>query len=262
VDDDATLAPPVAPGPAVAPAAKKNSLIAPGVLGVLAVVGGAAYFALKPSAPAAVATAPQTKSIPEPVGKPEAASREVAPAPATAPADSPGPAPSAAETASPAPKASAQTGTSAAEQKTRREAIAAREARERANREAEERARREAGAKREAEEKAKIAAAARAEPTQMAKVPPSSQPPEPVRAAPDADALYRQALDMERTGKISDAVRVLEQAANAGSGPAAKRLGDIYGRGEGDVSRDYLESLKWYDLARQKGESVPTARGR
>ena len=263
VDDDATLAPPVAPGPAVAPAAKKNSLIAPVVLGVLAVVGGAAYFALKPSAPAAVATAPQTQSIPEPVGKPEGASREVAPAPAAAPADSPGTAPSAAETASPAPKASAQTGTSAAEQKTRREAIAAREARERANREAEERARREAGAKREAEEKAKIAATARAEPTQMAKVPPpSSQPLEPARAAPDADALYRQALDMERTGKISDAVRVLEQAANAGSGPAAKRLGDIYGRGEGDVSRDYLESLKWYDLARQKGESVPTARGR
>jgi serine/threonine-protein kinase len=214
---------------------------------VFAVAGGAAYFSLKPSVPSAVVTAPQTKSMPGSVAKPETASRQVAPAPGSARAQtSPG---------EQQKRDTAERTKREADNRAKRDAeprvetIAAREARERAKVEAEERARREAEIKREAEEKARIATA-KAEPVQTAK------------ATVNADALYRQALDMERTGKISDAVLVLKQAADAGSGPAAKRLGDIYGRGEGDVSRDYLESLKWYNLARQKGESVPTAKGR
>jgi serine/threonine protein kinase len=251
-DSDTTLVlplPPHAPGsfPPVAPAGKRSSLIAPVAVGVFAVAGGAAYFSLKPSVPSAVVTAPQTKSMPGSVAKPETASRQVAPAPGSAPAQtSPG---------EQQKRDTAERTKREADNRAKRDAeprvetIAAREARERAKVEAEERARREAEIKREAEEKARIATA-KAEPVQTAK------------ATVNADALYRQALDMERTGKISDAVLVLKQAADAGSGPAAKRLGDIYGRGEGDVSRDYLESLKWYNLARQKGESVPTAKGR
>jgi serine/threonine-protein kinase len=242
--------PPLAPGsfPPVAPAWKRSSLIAPVALGVFVVAGGAAYFSLKPSVPSAVVTAPQTKSMPGSVAKPETASRQVAPAPASAPAQT--------SNGERQKRDTAARNKREADNRTKRDAeprvdaVAAGEARERTRVEAEERARREAEIKREAEEKARIATAAKAEPVQTAK------------ATVNADALYRQALAMERTGKISDAVLALKQAADAGSGPAAKRLGDIYGRGEGDVSRDYLESLKWYNLARQKGESVPTAKGR
>ena len=311
------------------PAGKKSSLMIPAVLGSLAVAGGAAYFILKPGAPTAVATAPQTNSAPESVAALATAPRQAGPAPAGAAT----PTPAAVKTESAAPKAPAQAEPSTlqqqkrdaedkarreseskaqqaadkarrdteeraqreadnrakraaeetvlreaqakreAEDKLRREAAAGRERAKQegeerargevqAKREADDRARREADVKREAEEKAKLAAAAKAEATQLAKSEPGTPPPEPAKAAANSGALYQKALEIERDGKISDAVRVLKQAANAGSGPAAKRLGDIYGRGEGDVSRDYLESLKWYNLARQRGESVPTAKGR
>ena len=249
----------------VAPAWRKSALTIPAILGSLAVAAGAAYFVLKPGAPTAVATAPQKNSTPESV--------------ATLPTAPPQAGPAAAKTESAAPKTPVQPDASIlqqqkhdaednakreAESKAQREAAdkTRRETEERAKREADDRARREADMKREAEEKAKLAAAAKAESAQLAKAKPSAPQPEPAKAAPNSDALYQKALEIERGGKISEAVRILKQAANAGSGPAAKRLGDIYGRGEGDVSRDYLESLKWYNLARQRGEPVPTARGR
>ena len=40
---------------------------------------------------------------------------------------------------------------------------------------------------------------------------------------------------------------------------AARKLGDIYGRGAGDVPRDYEESIKWYEVARSRGVDVPKA---
>ena len=43
---------------------------------------------------------------------------------------------------------------------------------------------------------------------------------------------------------------------------AAKRLGEIYDKGIAGVSRDYAESLKWYNAARVLGEEVPLAKGR
>ncbi len=255
----------------VAPAWRKSSLMISAVLGSLAVAGGAAYFVLKPGTPTAVAAAPQTNSAPETVATLATAPRQAGPAPVGAPAEATAPAPAASKTKSTAPKTPAQPKASIlqqqkrdAEDKARREAEskAQREAADKARREADNRARREADMKRQAEEKARPAAAAKAESVRLAKAEPSSPPPEPAKAAPNSDALYQKALEIELGGKISDAVRVLKQAANAGSGPAAKRLGDIYGRGEGNVSRDYLESLKWYNLARLKGESVPTAKGR
>ena len=72
----------------------------------------------------------------------------------------------------------------------------------------------------------------------------------------DAAAMYQQALAMESSGKAADAVRIYRRAARAGHGKAAKRLGDIFDRGVPGVSRDYAESLQWYQTARDLGETV------
>jgi serine/threonine-protein kinase len=64
---------------------------------------------------------------------------------------------------------------------------------------------------------------------------------------------------MENNGDAKGAIRLYRRAARAGSGKAAKRLGEIYDRGVPGVSRDYAESLQWYETARQLGETIETA---
>ena len=82
-------------------------------------------------------------------------------------------------------------------------------------------------------------------------------------AAPaGSEQLLDQAVALEREGKGGDAVKVYVRAARAGNGKAAKRLGDIYDKGIAGVSRDYAESLKWYNAARVLGEEVPMAKSR
>ena len=71
-----------------------------------------------------------------------------------------------------------------------------------------------------------------------------------------------QAQTAEKGGRVAEAVRFYKQATAAGSGAAAKRLGDIYGKGAGDVSRDYQESLRYYEIARSRGVEVPRASSR
>ena len=58
------------------------------------------------------------------------------------------------------------------------------------------------------------------------------------------------------SGKASQAIRIYRRAARAGNGKAAKRLGEIYDKGVPGVSRDYAESLQWYETARQLGETI------
>jgi eukaryotic-like serine/threonine-protein kinase len=84
-----------------------------------------------------------------------------------------------------------------------------------------------------------------------------------ISSAPSgADTLLEQGLALEQQGKGNDAVKVYVKAARAGSGKAAKRLGEIYDKGLGGVARDYAESLKWYNAARVLGEEVPMAKSR
>jgi serine/threonine-protein kinase len=126
---------------------------------------------------------------------------------------------------------------------------------------------------REAERDAEVAAKAIGKPAeQIAAVSPSITAPSAaapsaaaVAAAPaapaakagsDIEAMYQQALAMEKSGKAADAVRIYRRAARAGHGKAAKRLGDIFDRGVPGVSRDYAESLQWYQTARELGETV------
>ena len=68
--------------------------------------------------------------------------------------------------------------------------------------------------------------------------------------------MYQQAQALESSGKASEAIRIYRRAARAGHGKSAKRLGEIYDRGVPGVSRDYAESLQWYETARQLGEAV------
>ncbi len=82
------------------------------------------------------------------------------------------------------------------------------------------------------------------------------------KAEASGDSLFRQGFALERRGKGGDAVKVYARAAVAGSGKAAKRLGEIYDQGIAGVSRNNAESLKWYNAARVLGEDVPVAKNR
>ena len=96
---------------------------------------------------------------------------------------------------------------------------------------------------------------ARAEQTNVASAPTGA-------ARSSGDALFSQAASLEQEGKGREAVKMYTQAARAGNGKAAKRLGEIYDKGLAGISRDYAESLKWYNAARVLGEDVPMAKSR
>jgi len=81
--------------------------------------------------------------------------------------------------------------------------------------------------------------------------------PAPVDPATFAAARYGDAQKLERSGDWTGAVQAYHDAAENGHGPAQKRLGDIYGSGQGDVKRDYDTSLRWYKRAQEQGEQVP-----
>jgi serine/threonine protein kinase len=84
-----------------------------------------------------------------------------------------------------------------------------------------------------------------------------------VAAAPSSgDALFSQAAALEQQGKGNEAVRAYRNAVRAGSGEAAKRLGDIYNKGIAGVAPDYAESLKWYTTARAMGVDVQLQKAR
>jgi serine/threonine-protein kinase len=81
-------------------------------------------------------------------------------------------------------------------------------------------------------------------------------------AVSGTDTLFAQASALEQQGKGVDAVKAYTRAARAGHSKAMKRLGEIYDKGIPGVSRDYAESLKWYNAARVLGEDVPLAKSR
>ena len=109
------------------------------------------------------------------------------------------------------------------------------------------------------EEAARKALAAAGKASKAATVVASSAPPVAAATQSEFETLYQQALAMEQGGKPADAIRIYRRAARAGSGKAAKRLGEIYDKGIAGVSRDYAESLQWYETARGLGETVESA---
>ena len=78
------------------------------------------------------------------------------------------------------------------------------------------------------------------------------------KANSDPDALFTQAQSAEKEGRSREAVDLYKRAYSAGNGRAARMLGDIYGKGTGEVGRDYGEQLQWYEKAKAAGVDVPT----
>ena len=119
-----------------------------------------------------------------------------------------------------------------------------------------EKSRQEAAAKAEAEAKAKAATvpAPSAAPT-----PPPAAPAPSAAPAPggDASAQYQEGLRLEKEGKLAEAMKQFLAAANGGYGPAMKKVGDIYNKGNAAVPRDYMQSIKWYNRAKKAGVDVP-----
>ena len=79
----------------------------------------------------------------------------------------------------------------------------------------------------------------------------------PVDAAAQQALARARAAEME--GRLPEAVRSYREAAASGSGGAAKRLGEIYGRGAPGVDRDMAEALRWNRAALERGEVMAEA---
>ncbi|HEY5637724.1 MAG TPA: hypothetical protein VIS77_12595 [Burkholderiales bacterium] len=57
---------------------------------------------------------------------------------------------------------------------------------------------------------------------------------------------------------VSPNVAPLVEAAERGHGPAQRQLGAIYDKGAPGTPRDFAESMRWYQKAREQGEEIPT----
>lgn len=75
---------------------------------------------------------------------------------------------------------------------------------------------------------------------------------------PAALALNR-GRSAEQDGRNAEAVRFYREAATAGSGEAARRLGDMYWKGNNGTDRDLAESMRWYREAEVRGERMAQA---
>lgn len=73
----------------------------------------------------------------------------------------------------------------------------------------------------------------------------------------EAALRYVDGLVEESRGDEKGAHTAFLQAAEGGYAPAQKKLGQIYDRGNSVVRRDYAESLRWYQRARDQGADVP-----
>ena len=71
----------------------------------------------------------------------------------------------------------------------------------------------------------------------------------------------QKGLALERAGQVADAVNLLKLAANASSGAAAKKLGEIYAAGAAGVPCDAKQSVRWFSVAEALGENVSRAKG-
>ena len=67
---------------------------------------------------------------------------------------------------------------------------------------------------------------------------------------------YREGLALERRGEHQEALTAFLEAGESGHGPAQRRLGQIYDKGNSAVQRDYQTSLKWYQKAREQGVDI------
>ena len=88
-----------------------------------------------------------------------------------------------------------------------------------------------------------------------ATVAPPSKPPVPL-GQEEAAQRYREGLALERKGDDRGALQAFLESGEAGYGPAQRRLGQIYDKGNSAVKRDYQASLRWYQKAREQGIEI------
>jgi TPR repeat protein len=67
---------------------------------------------------------------------------------------------------------------------------------------------------------------------------------------------YQDGLALERKGDDQGAFKAFLESGEAGYGPAQRRLGQIYDKGNSAVQRDYQASLRWYQKAREQGVEI------
>jgi len=77
--------------------------------------------------------------------------------------------------------------------------------------------------------------------------------------AQNSTALQRHVsgLALEHRGDDRGAFLAFQDAAEQGYPPAQRKLGEIYDSGNSAVKRDYEESIRWYQKAREGGEEIP-----
>jgi len=67
---------------------------------------------------------------------------------------------------------------------------------------------------------------------------------------------HAEGLALQKSGNEKAAFVAFLDAAEHGHPPAQRRLGEIYDTGNTAVERDYLESIRWYEKAREGGEPL------
>jgi TPR repeat protein len=73
----------------------------------------------------------------------------------------------------------------------------------------------------------------------------------------EAASRHAAALALEKRGDERGAFTAYLAAAEQGHPPAQRRLGEIYDSGNTVVKRNYEESIRWYQKAREGGEDIP-----
>ena len=115
---------------------------------------------------------------------------------------------------------------------------------------------RKAKPKAKAEPKAHVEPKAPAEPKAKAEAKKKAKP-KPSLTKAQQDERYREGLAHEAKGNDQAALTAYLDAGNSGHGQAQRKLGDIYGKGNKAVKRDYDASLRWYEKARAQGVEIP-----
>ncbi|MFY9314297.1 MAG: FimV/HubP family polar landmark protein [Burkholderiales bacterium] len=95
---------------------------------------------------------------------------------------------------------------------------------------------------------------------QVAAIKPATVAPKPPLPVPlgqeQAARRYQDGLALERKGDDQGAFKAFLESGEAGYGPAQRRLGQIYDKGNRAVQRDYQASLRWYQKAREQGVEI------
>jgi FimV-like protein len=97
-------------------------------------------------------------------------------------------------------------------------------------------------------------------PAQVAAIKPAAVAPKAPPSVPlgqeQAARRYEDGLGLERKGDDQGAFKAFLESGEAGYGPAQRKLGQIYDKGNSAVQRDYQASLRWYQKAREQGVEI------